>query len=113
MNTMNSHRRLLSALVLTLVCVIGQGAEARLLRFPAIHGNQIVFGYAGDLFLTLQGSGHLFQFTDNYFHAFFEMLSNRNGVAAGSNIAYPLVIDRLKEDRCCSCAIAGFFMLLP
>ena len=26
------------------------GEEARLLRFPAIHGNQIVFGYAGDLF---------------------------------------------------------------
>jgi len=49
MNTMNSHRRLLSVVVLALACVIGQGAEARLLRFPAIHGKQIVFGYAGDL----------------------------------------------------------------
>ena len=24
--------------------------ESRLLRFPAIHGNQIVFTYAGDLY---------------------------------------------------------------
>lgn len=31
-------------------------AEARLLRFPAIHGDQIVFGYAGDLF-TVSASG--------------------------------------------------------
>jgi tricorn protease len=32
------------------------GPEARLLRFPAIHGNQIVFTYAGDLF-TVPASG--------------------------------------------------------
>jgi tricorn protease len=31
-------------------------AEARLLRFPAIHGNQIVFTYAGDLY-TVPASG--------------------------------------------------------
>lgn len=30
--------------------------EARLLRFPAIHGDQIVFGYAGDLF-TVSAKG--------------------------------------------------------
>ena len=30
--------------------------EARLLRFPAIHGNQIVFSYAGDLY-TVSSSG--------------------------------------------------------
>ncbi len=30
--------------------------EARLLRFPAIHGNQIVFTYAGDLY-TVPASG--------------------------------------------------------
>ncbi len=30
--------------------------EARLLRFPAIHGNQIVFSYAGDLY-TVSASG--------------------------------------------------------
>lgn len=32
------------------------GAEARLLRFPAIHGNQIVFGYAGNLY-TVDAKG--------------------------------------------------------
>lgn len=31
--------------------------EARLLRFPAIHGNQIVFSYAGDLYSVSAGGG--------------------------------------------------------
>lgn len=31
--------------------------EARLLRFPAIHGDQIVFGYAGDLYEVTSGGG--------------------------------------------------------
>ncbi|HMD13814.1 MAG TPA: hypothetical protein VKI62_04250, partial [Bacteroidota bacterium] len=30
--------------------------ESRLLRFPAIHGNQIVFTYAGDLY-TVPSTG--------------------------------------------------------
>jgi tricorn protease len=34
------------------------GGEARLLRFSAIHGNQIVFGYAGDLY-TVSSEGGL------------------------------------------------------
>ena len=33
-----------------------QAEETRLLRFPAIHGDQIVFSYAGDLF-TVSASG--------------------------------------------------------
>ena len=43
----------------SIVTVHGQGPapdEARLLRFPAIHGNQIVFTYAGDLF-TVPATG--------------------------------------------------------
>ncbi len=32
-------------------------SEARLLRFPAIHGNQIVFGYAGDLYTVPADGG--------------------------------------------------------
>jgi tricorn protease len=32
-------------------------AEARLLRFPAIHGNQIVFTYAGDLYTVTSDGG--------------------------------------------------------
>jgi tricorn protease len=31
--------------------------EARLLRFPAIHGDQVVFTYAGDLYLTTTSGG--------------------------------------------------------
>ncbi|MBP5760508.1 MAG: PD40 domain-containing protein, partial [Verrucomicrobia bacterium] len=33
-----------------------QGQEARLLRFPAIHGDQIVFSYSGDLY-TVSAQG--------------------------------------------------------
>ena len=35
-----------------------RAAEARLLRFPAIHGDQIAFGYAGDLY-TVSATGGL------------------------------------------------------
>jgi len=46
-------------LPLVLVLVLHSGAraqEARLLRFPASHGNQLVFTYAGDLY-TVNASG--------------------------------------------------------
>ncbi len=56
--------RLLSALAL-LACLaaplaaaapVKNNGEARLLRFPTIHGNTIVFGYAGDLY-TVRAAG--------------------------------------------------------
>jgi len=51
---------LLSVLLLSVVGLADPGAQAppesRLLRFPAIHGNQIVFTYAGDLF-TVPATG--------------------------------------------------------
>ena len=31
--------------------------ETRLLRFPAIHGNQLVFSYAGDLYTVSSKGG--------------------------------------------------------
>jgi tricorn protease len=34
-----------------------QAPESRLLRFPTIHGNQIVFTYAGDLYTVAAGGG--------------------------------------------------------
>jgi tricorn protease len=47
-----------SFLVLLLVSLaIGQSSESRLLRFPAIHGNQIVFTYAGDLYSVPASGG--------------------------------------------------------
>jgi tricorn protease len=39
--------------------------EARLLRFPAIHGNQIVFSYAGDLYTVERGGGLARQLTSS------------------------------------------------
>ncbi len=52
---------LLVALLLTAVGVVDPGAQAppesRLLRFPAIHGNQVVFTYAGDLFTVPVAGG--------------------------------------------------------
>jgi tricorn protease len=42
------------ALLLLTACALthGRGDETRLLRFPAIHGKQIVFTYAGDLYVV-------------------------------------------------------------
>jgi tricorn protease len=44
--------------------------EARLLRFPAIHGDQIVFTYAGDLYTVAAGGGTARRLTS---HPGFEM----------------------------------------
>ena len=55
-------KRFFLAITVILLALAGQpgpraqGQEARLLRFPAIHGNQIVFTYAGDLY-TVPASG--------------------------------------------------------
>ncbi len=62
---MDALKRLLSGVAVVLVVslatmaspsALGQ-AEARLLRFPDIHGDQIVFSYAGDLWLTTTSGG--------------------------------------------------------
>ena len=44
------------ALIVTSASAFAAPGEARLLRFPAIHGDQIVFTYAGDLY-TVVGRG--------------------------------------------------------
>src|SRR6266852_826882 len=46
--------------------------EARLLRFPAIHGNQIVFTYAGDLYTVASTGGVARKLTS---HDGFEMFA--------------------------------------
>ncbi|MCD4698513.1 MAG: protease, partial [Bacteroidales bacterium] len=45
------HGFSLIAILFTIHLTFAQD-EARLLRFPAIHGNQVVFSYAGDLYTT-------------------------------------------------------------
>jgi tricorn protease len=43
---------------MSMLAVAGWGGdEARLLRFPAIHGDQLVFGYAGDLYTVSSQGG--------------------------------------------------------
>lgn len=49
---------------------ISKAEEARLLRFPAIHGDQIVFTYAGDLYTTSSKGGIARRLTS---HSGFEM----------------------------------------
>ena len=43
--------------VVLLVTMAFSQQEARLLRFPAVHGNQIVFTYAGDLYSVASAGG--------------------------------------------------------
>src|SRR4051794_24394053 len=71
-------RRLLTALCLALLSspVFAQDApakdEARLLRFPAIHGKHIVFPYAGDLYTVPPSGGPARRITS---HDGFEMFA--------------------------------------
>src|SRR5271166_3426930 len=50
----------------------GPADEARLLRFPAIHGDQIVFTYAGDLYTVAAAGGTARRLTS---HDGFEMFA--------------------------------------
>jgi tricorn protease len=59
-----SHLRKMLSISAALVTVMFAGiaaahaqTEGRLLRFPDIHGNQVVFSYAGDLWLTTTDGG--------------------------------------------------------
>ena len=59
------------------------GDEARLLRFPAIHGNQIVFTYAGDLYTVSANGGVARKLTND---VGFEMFARFS--PDGKNIAF-------------------------
>ena len=49
--------------------------EARLLRFPAIHGNQIVFSYAGDLYTVSSSGGTARKLTNDIGYEMFARFS--------------------------------------
>jgi tricorn protease len=51
------QRVLFTAVYLMLFNILSGQEEARLLRFPAIHGNQVVFSYAGDLYTVDKTGG--------------------------------------------------------
>ena len=52
-------KRLFFAVILLLIAGLTASAqqEARLMRFPAMHGNQVVFSYAGDLYTVAKTGG--------------------------------------------------------
>lgn len=43
-------KQLFLAILLTLFMLPATSQESRLLRFPAVHGDQVVFSYGGDLY---------------------------------------------------------------
>lgn len=51
------HLLLMGSAILMAVNFLLSQEEARLMRFPAIHGDQVVFSYAGDLFTVSRAGG--------------------------------------------------------
>jgi len=62
----------MAALLLALTAMLSGQQESRLLRFPAISGNQIVFTYAGDLYTVTASGGVARKLTT---HEGFEMFA--------------------------------------
>jgi tricorn protease len=73
------HKRSFLSVVILFLCLGSISAqqpqpdEARLLRFPAIQGNQIVFTYAGDLYSVPATGGVARKLTN---HEGFEMFAH-------------------------------------
>lgn len=57
------------------MCSLAFSEEARLLRFPAIHGNQIVFTYAGDLYNVASTGGVARKLTNDIGYEMFARFS--------------------------------------
>lgn len=74
---------LLSCLALAVTCGVHAQDEARLLRFPAIHGDKVVFTYAGDLYLTTTSGGVARRITSHPGYEMFPRFSHD-----GSKIAF-------------------------
>ena len=62
--------RILGVLLVLAGAAVSHAEEARLLRFPAIHGDQVVFTYAGDLYTVNSKGGIARRLTS---HSGFEM----------------------------------------
>ncbi len=68
--------------------------EARLLRFPTVSGNQLVFSYAGDLYTTGINGGMARKLTSNIGYEMFPKFS-----PDGSEIAFNLIISSVRHMR--------------
>jgi tricorn protease len=60
---------------LTFSTIFGQPNEARLMRFPTINGNQIVFSYAGDLYSVATNGGTAQKLTNHVGYEMFAKIS--------------------------------------
>jgi tricorn protease len=65
---------MLAALLMTGMSLSAQD-EARLMRFPAIHGDQVVFSYAGDLYTVEKSGGVARQLTTDEGYEMFARFS--------------------------------------
>ena len=67
---------LISVFLSSVVASAQTPSEARLLRFPAIHGDQLVFTYAGDLYTTSTQGGIARRLTSHPGHEMFARFSH-------------------------------------
>ncbi|MDR1121999.1 MAG: PDZ domain-containing protein [Dysgonamonadaceae bacterium] len=85
---MKKRSLLLSVLILSAVQVFGQSREARLLRFPTVHGDKLVFSYAGDLYSASAKGGVAKKITANGGYEMFARFS-----PDGSQLAFTAQYD--------------------
>ena len=85
-------RLLLSALLFAAAATGAQADEARLLRFPATNGNQVVFSYAGDLYTAPLAGGEATRLTS---HIGYEMFARYS--PDGKSIAFTGEYDGNRE----------------
>ena len=89
---MRTHLRLLAAITLTTLGLVGQTpadpVPTRLLRFPAINGETIIFSYAGQLYTVPAGGGTARRLTDGPGYAIFPRFS-----ADGAQLAFTAQYD--------------------
>lgn len=69
------RRSIFSWFTLMALCSVAWSQETRLLRFPAVHGNQIVFTYAGDLYTVPAAGGVARKLTNDVGYEMFPRFS--------------------------------------
>lgn len=91
-NQMNLKKIILSALFMASFVMIKAQEEARLLRFPAIYGDQVVFSYAGDLYTVDKSGGTARKLTNFVGYEMFARFS-----PDGKSIAFTAEYDGNRE----------------
>jgi len=82
------NRNVLVVIAFAIVQLLNAQTESRLLRFPAIHGNQVVFTYAGDLYTVTSEGGIARKLTNDDGYEMFARFSPN-----GKNLAFTAQYD--------------------